>query len=78
MGKAGPDDVAPKRGNIPEPCLAAAASQHRCRVRLCAPATRICMESARRGAGLGIHQFEIAQLHRRISRGVPRDLFRVA
>lgn len=77
MGKAGPNNVAPKRGNLPESCLAA-ASQHRCRVRLHAPVAGICMASARRGAGLGIHQFEISQMHRETGRRVPQDRFRVA
>lgn len=77
MGKAGPDDVAPKRGNSPEAFLAA-ASQHRCRVHLHAPVAGICMASARRGAGLCIHQFDISQMHRETGRRVPQDRFRVA
>lgn len=42
-----------------------------------APIARIGMTSARRGAGLCIHEFKIAQRHCVTDRGPPRDLFGV-
>ena len=56
-----------QKGNTPEPCLAA-ASQRRCGVRLKAPIARIGMPWKRRGVGLHIHQFDIAQVLRTTNR----------